>query len=97
MSGILSAFQRRRASLREVADDPVDVAFRFVRQKDCDSGLLTDYRIEGDRAVFRMHRQLEMEELRDALLAVKAMKQKLVNPERRVNSDESVFLCIRWQ
>src|SRR5262249_23367868 len=85
MSGSLSAFERRRVSLREGVDDPVDVAFRPVGEKDCDSGLLTDYRIEGYRAVFRMHRQLEMKVFRDALFAVEALKQERVHAERRIN------------
>ena len=88
------AFERRRASLREGADDPVDIASRPVGKEDGDGRLLPHYRIERNRAVLGVHPQIEMKELGDPLFAIEAMKQKLVHAESRVNSDEPVFLCI---
>src|SRR5215475_2551424 len=93
-SGGHSAFKRRRASLRERADDPVDVARRPVAEENGDRRLLADYRIELNRAVLGVHRQLEMKGPGDSLFAVEALQQQFIHGERRVNSDKPVVLCV---
>src|SRR5262245_7231496 len=93
-SGGRSAFKRRRASLRERADDPVEVARRPVGEENGDRRLLADYRIELNRAVFGVHRQLKMKWPGDPLFAVEALQQQFIHAERRVNSDKPVVLCV---